>query len=85
MIDGKMIESVKPPKLSPCKVVKRSVAVAGHLTSVTMERAFWEQLDRIAAQDGSSVNALVTAVDNANKGKCTLSAALRVYILKRVS
>lgn len=80
-----MTESVKPQKLSPCKVVKRSIAVAGHLTSVTMERAFWEQLDRIAAHDGSSVNALVTAVDGVNKGRCTLSAALRVYILKRVT
>lgn len=80
-----MTGNVKPVKISPCRVVKRSVAVAGHPTSVTMEFAFWEILDQIAARDDMSVSALITAVDEVNKGKCTLSAALRVYILKRVT
>lgn len=84
MMDEKVTESATPKKESPCKVIKRSVKIAGHATSVTMERAFWETLERIAAQDGVSVSSQIAAVDGANKGKCSLSAALRVYILMRV-
>ena len=74
-----------PEQTPPCKVVKRSVKIAGHATSVTLEAAFWTALEKIAAERGLSMNALIAEVDATNKGKCTLSAALRVYILERVT
>ena len=64
--------------------IKRSVTIAGHATSVTLEPEFWEKLKQIAAQDKQSINALITQID-ANKDRDNLSSALRVFILRRVS
>ena len=65
-------------------VQKRSLAIAGHRTSVSLEAAFWDALKRIAVLDGVSLAALVAKVD-AGRGKANLSSALRVYALERVS
>ncbi len=64
------------------KVVKRSIVIAGHRTSVSMEGAFWAALKRIAASDGLSLAGLVAQVD-AGRGEANLSSALRVYALER--
>lgn len=61
---------------------KRSVTIAGHPTSVSLEPAFWEVLKRIAAGRGCSVNALIEAVDQDRRGN--LSSALRVFVLEQV-
>jgi predicted DNA-binding ribbon-helix-helix protein len=61
---------------------KRSVTIAGHPTSVSLEAAFWEALKRIAAERGVSVNALIEAVDQERCGN--LSSALRVFVLAQV-
>jgi predicted DNA-binding ribbon-helix-helix protein len=66
----------------PGKVVKRSVAIAGHRTSVSLEEAFWSALKRIAEADGVSLAALVAQVD-AERGEANLSSALRVFALER--
>ena len=63
------------------RVVKRSLVIAGHRTSVSLEDAFWRRLRRIAAERGLSVNALAAFVD-ASRGKANLSSALRVYVLE---
>jgi predicted DNA-binding ribbon-helix-helix protein len=63
-------------------VVKRSVVIAGHRTSVSLEQAFWEASKQIAAEDGVSLAALVARVD-AGRGKANLSSALRVFVLER--
>jgi len=63
-------------------VVKRSVVIAGHRTSVSLEQAFWEALKQIAAEEGVSLAALVARVD-AGRGKANLSSALRVFVLER--
>lgn len=65
-------------------IVKRSVAISGHRTSVSLEGPFWEALGRIAASRGLSVQALVTQVD-AERGAQNLSSALRVYVLEAAS
>jgi predicted DNA-binding ribbon-helix-helix protein len=65
------------------RIAKRSVLLAGHRTSVSLEQAFWDQLKRIAAEDGCSLNALVAKVDAERQGN--LSSALRVYVLTRLS
>ena len=61
---------------------KRSVRIAGHATSVSMEEAFWESLKEIARRKGVSVSALITEIDQ-NRG-ANLSSAVRVYVLKTI-
>ena len=60
-------------------IQKHSVTIAGHRTSVTMEKPFWDSLKEIAAEQGQSVNALIAKVDRQNSGN--LSSALRVFVL----
>jgi predicted DNA-binding ribbon-helix-helix protein len=64
-------------------IVKRSIAVAGHRTSVSLEAPFWEALREIAAARGVSVQRLVGEVD-AGRGGQNLSSALRVFVLDAV-
>ena len=64
------------------KVRKRSVRIAGHRTSVSLEDAFWDELIRIAAARGQSINALIGAVDAGRGGN--LSSALRIFVLNSV-
>lgn len=61
------------------EVRKRSVMIAGHPTSVTLEAPFWDALKELAAAEGLSVNALIERVDATRTGN--LSSALRVHIL----
>ncbi len=61
--------------------LKRSVLIAGHATSVTLESEFWEALKNLAERKGCSINALVNDIDAA-KTIPNLSSAIRVYILK---
>ena len=63
------------------RVVKRSLVIAGHRTSISLEDAFWRRLRRIAAERGLSVNALAAAID-AGRGEANLSSAIRVYVLE---
>ncbi len=63
-------------------VKKRSVEIAGHRTSLSLEEAFWRALKRIAAQDGVSINRLIERIDRERAGN--LSSAVRVYVLKRL-
>lgn len=62
---------------------KRSVVVAGHRTSVSLEEAFWTALKRLAAERGLSLNALIAEVDAARGGN--LSSALRVYVVEALA
>ena len=59
---------------------KRSVVLAGHRTSVSLENAFWEALKAIAGRRSSTVNQLVTEIDKQRDGN--LSSAIRVYVLR---
>ena len=61
---------------------KRSVTIAGHHTSLSLEQAFWDALASFARDDGISVNALLTDVDRGRKAN--LSSAARVYVLERL-
>jgi len=58
---------------------KRSVTIAGHRTSVSLEQPFWTALQAIAERRGRSLAALVAEVDQERKGN--LSSALRVFVL----
>jgi predicted DNA-binding ribbon-helix-helix protein len=61
---------------------KRSVRIAGHETSVTMEDAFWNVLRDIAQEKGLSLNTLISEIDEQNEGN--LSSCIRVYILQHL-
>lgn len=60
--------------------MKRSVTIAGHRTSVSLEAPFWDALKEIAEARGLSLNALIEEIDG-NRAS-NLSSALRVFALK---
>ena len=62
------------------RIGKRSVMIAGHPTSVSLEDAFWEALAEIARERGMSVNRLVAEIDR--ERAANLSSAIRVFVLK---
>jgi predicted DNA-binding ribbon-helix-helix protein len=61
-------------------VRKRSVRIAGHRSSVSLEPEFWEALKALAAARGLSVERLIGEVDGARSGR-NLSSALRLHVL----
>ena len=61
------------------EIKKRSVVLAGHRTSVSLENAFWDALREIAGESGLSVNALVSQIDSKRSGN--LSSAIRTHVL----
>jgi len=61
------------------EIRKRSVIVAGHKTSVSLEEPFWEELAAIASARGQSVSALIGDIDRTRDGN--LSSALRLLVL----
>lgn len=60
-------------------VVKRSIAIDGHKTSVSLEEAFWNALKEIAADRDLTLSELVTAVDS-GRLNANLSSALRLFV-----
>lgn len=58
---------------------KRSVMIAGHPTSVSLEEPFWSALRDLAAARDQSVASLIAEIDAARDGN--LSSAIRVYVL----
>ena len=58
---------------------KRSVVIAGHRTSLSLEQAFWEDLKAIAAQRGLSLARLLAEIDESRHGN--LSSAARLFVL----
>ena len=63
-------------------LLRRSFRVAGHQTSLSMERIFWDELRRIAQEEGRSMTDVISEIDARRSGG--LSRAVRVYILKRL-
>ncbi|MGY0483259.1 ribbon-helix-helix domain-containing protein [Endobacter medicaginis] len=61
-------------------LVKRSLTVAGHATSIALEAPFWAVLDRMAASRRTSLAALVAVID-AGRGAAPLTSSLRLAAL----
>jgi predicted DNA-binding ribbon-helix-helix protein len=61
-------------------VVKRSIVVAGHKTSVSLEEAFWNSMKEISASRGMTLSDLVSEIDQGRK-QGNLSSAIRLYVL----
>ncbi|MES2494526.1 MAG: ribbon-helix-helix domain-containing protein [Pseudomonadota bacterium] len=66
--------------------VKRSVNIAGHATSITLEPIFWDALLRAAAEEGIPLNAIVARIDVeriADDDLPNLASAIRVWLFRR--
>lgn len=61
-------------------VVKRSIVVAGHKTSVSLEEAFWNGMKEISGQRSVTLSELVGEIDGARK-QGNLSSAIRLFVL----
>jgi predicted DNA-binding ribbon-helix-helix protein len=62
-------------------VVKRSLTVSGHRTSISLEDAFWRRLRGLADARRLSLSGLIAEID-ATRGEANLSSAIRVYVLE---
>ena len=62
-------------------MAKRSVALSGHRTSLSVEDAFWDELKSIAGERGLTLNRLIEKID-AGRGGANLSSAVRVFVLE---
>ncbi len=63
-------------------VIKRSVTVGGHKTSVTLEARFWLALQDIARDRGTSVTALLGEIDGRRNGGANFPSHIRVFVLE---
>lgn len=66
---------------------KRSVTIAGHETSISLEPLFWSALEEAARQEGLPVNALIARIDSerlgAAEGIPNLTSAIRQWLFAR--
>ena len=61
-------------------VVKRSIVIAGHKTSVSLEDAFWKGLKEIADDRDVTLSDLVSSIDT-DRQQGNLSSAIRLFVL----
>lgn len=62
-------------------LVKRSLTISGHRTSISLEDAFWLRMKILASRRALSLSALVAQIDAA-RGESNLSSAIRVFVLE---
>ena len=62
-------------------VRKRSVVIRGHATSYSVEDAFFEALQMLARERGSSLASLVDHIDQTRDRETNLSSAIRLFVL----
>ena len=62
-------------------IVKRSITIRGHRTSISIEDAFWARLQAIAAARETALAALVALIDTARVPGTNLSSAIRLFVL----
>ena len=65
-------------------VVKRSVIIDGHKTSVSLEDAFWSKLREIAHTQETTLSKLVAEVDKGRQEGSNLSSAIRLFVFGQV-
>jgi len=64
-------------------VIKRSIVLDGHKTSVSLEDAFWSELKEIAHFEHVTLSKLVTGIDAMRK-QSNLSSAIRIFVLEHL-
>lgn len=68
--------------------IKRSVEIAGHKTSISLEPLFWDLLKQAAASDGLPLNALIARIDAERIGAHDppgLAGAVRLWLADRLA
>jgi predicted DNA-binding ribbon-helix-helix protein len=63
-----------------CDTKQRSIVIAGHKTSVSLEDEFWNNLKEIARQRGMTLMELVGGIDR-DREHANLSSAIRLFVL----
>jgi predicted DNA-binding ribbon-helix-helix protein len=66
--------------MTKSRIIKRSIVVHGHKTSVSLEHDFWSALKVIAGKRLMSLSDLVTAIDSGREHS-NLSSAIRLFVL----
>jgi predicted DNA-binding ribbon-helix-helix protein len=69
-------------KLMKSSIIKRSVVIDGHKTSVSLEDAFWSGLKEIASAKQATLSNVVAEIDKARQ-QGNLSSAIRLFVLDR--
>lgn len=64
-------------------IVKRSVVIHGHKTSVSLEQPFWDAFRDLAESERISTSALLRKVET-EREHANLSSAIRVFVLRRM-
>jgi predicted DNA-binding ribbon-helix-helix protein len=64
-------------------IVKRSIVIGGHKTSVSLEDAFWRGLKDIAQGQRVTLSNMVAAIDKSRQ-QSNLSSAIRLFVLDRL-
>ena len=80
-INLRVMQQTAPPYHPP---VKRSIAIAGHKTSISLEPLFWDMLKQTAARDDIALSALVARIDAERIRSVTppgLASAIRVWLV----
>src|SRR3984885_4471231 len=72
--------ALRQEKLMKSPVVKRSIVIAGHKTSVSLEDAFWTGLKEIAGTRDLTLSDMVAAIDQ-DRRHGNLSSAIRLFVL----
>ncbi|MGV8839400.1 MAG: ribbon-helix-helix domain-containing protein [Bauldia sp.] len=62
-------------------MAKRSIAIAGHRTSISLEEPFWAALAEIAEARALSLSGLVAEIDRERPPRTNLSSAVRMFVL----
>jgi predicted DNA-binding ribbon-helix-helix protein len=65
----------------PSAIIKHSIVIAGHKTSVSLESSFWIGLKEIAQDNRSTISSLISKID-AERVNANLSSALRVFVFQ---
>jgi predicted DNA-binding ribbon-helix-helix protein len=74
-------DSGEPVSAREYAVVKRSVVVGGHKTSVSLEDAFWTSLKDIAIRRGMTLSTQIGSIDTSRRTS-NLSSAIRLFVLE---
>ena len=69
-----------PERNEKSPIIRRSIVIAGHSTSVSLEDYFWNALKEIADERGTSLKELIASI-KADRRMGTLSTALRLFVL----
>jgi len=70
------------PRVMKSTIIKRSIVINGHKTSISIEDQFWAALKSIAAERKLTLSQLVSMVDD-NRESGNLSSAVRVFVLSQ--